>query len=267
MDLLNQFISNLGISNTTLIFLIIIAFSAGFIDSVVGGGGLIMLPGLFNFLPNIQIPSLLGTNKIVSITGTSLAAYNYSKNLKFNWYWLLPAFAGAIIFAIAGGWLATVVPTQIFRPIILGFLLWVFYLSFFNQKLSSDKLENKNNQNIKMIIFCSVIGFYDGLIGPGTGVFLIFGMVKFFNYNFLQASANAKIINVGSNLGALIFFIPNGYFLGQIALILIFCNMVGALLGSSLAIARGSKFVKFIFQIMVIVLLAKFIYDSIVILF
>lgn len=266
MEIINIISSELSIPLAKIIILIIIAFSAGFVDAVVGGGGLILVPGLINVLPNFPIPTLFGTNKIASVAGTTLAAYKYSQKVKFNWRWLFPAFILSVFSAIVGGALASVVPTHIFRPIILVFLLWVAYLSFFPKKIKDVTVNVAYSNHYKIIGVCSLIAFYDGFIGPGTGVFLIFVFVQYFGQSFLQASANAKLINVASNIGALIFFIPSGHFLWKIALLLLICNVGGAYLGSYLAIAKGSKFVGMLFKIMVSLLLARFLYDSVLIL-
>lgn len=242
-----------------------IAFSAGFVDAVVGGGGLIMVPGLINLFPNLPIPTLFGTNKVASIVGTSTAVWRYAKSVPFQWRWLLPAFLITILFAGFGGWLATQVSPQIFRPVILIFLLIVAWMSFRPSPLHHEHTDKEDTAiNIyAIVVMCAVIGFYDGFIGPGTGVFLIYGFVRFFRLDFLYASAHAKMINVASNLGALAYFIPTGNVVWGLALMLAACNMSGAYLGSQMAIARGAPFVRWFFRVMVVALVGKFSWDSI----
>lgn len=266
MEIINLLTDQLGLPLSTIILIIFVSFSAGFVDAVVGGGGLIMVPGLLTLLPNINIPTLFGTNKIASITGTAVATYKFSRKVQLNWFWLLPAFIISVVCAIMGGKLATIVPTNVFRPIILFFLLWVVYLTFFPKKvLTKTEVHQENTINrTKIISLCGLIAFYDGFIGPGTGIFLIFVFVQYFGLDFLVASAHAKVINVASNVGALIYFIPNGHFIGKLAILLIICNVSGSYLGSAMAIAKGAKFVQVFFRVMVSLLLVKFIYDTII---
>lgn len=264
---------SLSLSMWLIAGLTTLAFMAGFMDAIVGGGGLMMVPGLLTFLPSVPIPVIFGTNKLASVAGTTTASLRFAKSVPLQWSWLAWSFLAALICAIAGGKLATMVAPQIFRPLILMFLLLVAWLNVRPMKL----LPTTSTSNIEVIpwwkgfwgivLTCSLIGFYDGFIGPGTGVFLIFAFVRGFGLNFLQASAHAKWINMASNIGALIYFLPYGLVIWQLAIILALANMSGAYWGAHLAIKKGARFIQIFFRVIVGALLIKFAWDTFNLLF
>ena len=245
------------------IFLVLAAGFAGFVDAVAGGGGLIQLPALLIGLHEKPIPLILGTNKVPAIFGTTSAAINYIKNvkpdLKVTLYMAVPAFLGSM----SGARLAAEVPKNVFRPLILILLILVSVYTFFRPHFGmEEKLRFSAKRTKWVVALCGVvIGFYDGIFGPGTGTFLIFLLVGLIGYAFIKASATAKIVNIATNLGALISFQITGHIWWKIGLALAVANIAGAIAGSHLAIRGGSKLVRQFFLIVSVILIAKVGYD------
>ncbi|MCA6590354.1 MAG: sulfite exporter TauE/SafE family protein [Pseudanabaena sp.] len=239
------------------------AFVAGLVDAVVGGGGLIQLPALLIMLPQTAIASILGTSKFVSIAGTTIAVQQYAKQQKIEWQNTIPAMVTAFIFSFLGARVTSLLNPSLMRPVILGLLIAVAIYTF-NKKdfglLQISKLSQSQQWLYSVAIGC-VIGFYDGFFGPGTGSFLIFAFVGIFGYSFLAASASAKVINFATNLAAILYFASTNniiYFLGVPMAI---CNILGAFVGTKLAIKNGSQFVRKLFLIIVSLLILKLGYD------
>jgi uncharacterized membrane protein YfcA len=239
------------------------AFVAGLVDAVVGGGGLIQLPALLIMLPQTAITSILGTSKFVSIAGTTIAVQQYAKQQKIEWQNTIPAMVTAFIFSFLGARVTSLLNPSLMRPVILGLLIAVAIYTF-NKKdfglLQISKLSQSQQWLYSVAIGC-VIGFYDGFFGPGTGSFLIFAFVGIFGYSFLAASASAKVINFATNLAAILYFASTNniiYFLGVPMAI---CNILGAFVGTKLAIKNGSQFVRKLFLIIVSLLILKLGYD------
>ena len=250
-------------SIANVIFLALASGFAGFVDAVAGGGGLVQLPALLIGLQDKSIPLILGTNKVPSIFGTTSAAINYFKKVKpdlhVTAYMALPAFAGSM----AGAGLASRVPTNIFRPIILALLILVSLYTFFRPHLGMDENLRFSRQKTNLIVaLCGlVIGFYDGIFGPGTGTFLVFLLVGLVGYAFLKASATAKIVNIATNFGAILSFQFTGHIWWRIGLLLAIANVAGGIAGSHLAIKGGSRLVRKFFLVVSVILIAKIGYD------
>ena len=235
------------------------ALAAGFIDAVVGGGGLIQVPALFAFVPNGSAGSLFGTNKISSISGTFVAALRYARGVRLDWNPLVPAIIGALIFSWLGAAAVSYLPRALVQPVVLGLLIPVAILTFRHRELGAHHVPRHSvvQQRLMGLLTGVLLGFYDGFFGPGTGAFLIFIFVRFFGYDFLHASASSKLINLTTNFAALAFFIPAGEFFLLAAVVMAVCNVAGAWLGSHLAIRRGSAFVRRFFLILLIALIVK----------
>lgn len=247
----------------TIVFLVIAAGFAGFIDAIAGGGGLIQLPALLLGISEKSIPTILGTNKVISIFGTTSAAANYFKkvrpNLRLTLYMSIPAFFGSVI----GARLASSVPTEIFEPLIISLLIAVAIYTWRRPDLGlSERLRFTQRKRHQIVVALGlVIGFYDGIFGPGTGSFLVFLLVGLVGYAFLKASATAKIVNVATNLGAIITFQLTGNIWWQLGLALALANVCGAIIGSKVAISGGSPLVRKVFLFVVTILIAKVGYD------
>lgn len=240
------------------------AFAAGFVDAVVGGGGLIQVPALFSMMPGFSPVSLLGTNKLASIFGTSAAAINYAKRVEFRLGIVLPATIAAFMLAFAGAFCVSLLSTEAVRKALPFVLIAVAVYTF--RKKNLGHVNSPHYDGIKERCFAAstggLIGFYDGFFGPGTGSFLVFSFVRIFGLDFLTASATAKVVNVACNLAALLCFWHGGHVMWQLGLSMALFNTLGSLLGSRLAIARGSEFVRKLFLFIVCLLILKTAYDG-----
>lgn len=244
--------------------LAVAAFGAGFIDAVVGGGGLIQVPALFSALPNTPPAMLLGTNKLAGIWGTGAAAVNFARRIKVAWSAAVPAAFAAFVFSFLGAYTVTKIPPDFLRKLLPFILVAVALYTLKKKDFGSIHAPLHEGWKEKAIAVCigGGIGFYDGFFGPGTGSFLVFLFVRFFGFDFLSASAMAKIVNVACNLAALLWFWYSGHLLWQIGLIMAVCNVAGSLVGSRLAIKNGSGFVRKIFLLVVSALILKTGYDA-----
>lgn len=243
----------------TGLFLLAASFFAGFVDSIAGGGGLIQLPALLIGLPNSGTAEVLGTNKLSAVFGTSAAAVMYRKEIKPDVKILLGMGAPAFIGSAGGAVLASRIPTSSMRPMVLVLLIIVAIYTWFKPDLG--KLENLRHQPKQRIQIAAIagliIGFYDGIFGPGTGSFLMLILVVSLGYAFITASAIAKVVNVATNVGAILVFGINGAVIWQIGIILGVANISGAIIGSKLAIKGGSTLVRKVFLIVTIILIVR----------
>jgi uncharacterized membrane protein YfcA len=246
----------------TLLLLVAAGLAAGWIDAVVGGGGLLQLPVLL-LVPGITPVQALATNKLGSVFGTATSAVTYYRRAHPDLRTALPMAAVALAGSFGGAMVATVLPPSVFKPIIVAALVAVALFTAFRPtvgELTALRHHGRTHHAVAALIGL-VIGFYDGLIGPGTGSFLIIAMVVFLGYNFLAASAKAKIVNLATNLGALAFFLPSGHLLWGLGLVLGVANMVGGYLGARMAVSRGSRFIRVVFLVVVGALILRLGYD------
>ncbi|MCU6434346.1 TSUP family transporter [Undibacterium sp. Jales W-56] len=249
---------------TDILLLACAAFFAGLVDAVVGGGGLIQLPALFVALPNVAPATLLGTSKLAGIWGTTVAARNYVKIVRVRWAMVLPAALVAFILSFAGAFTVTHLPPTYLRK-ALPFILVAVALYTFKKKdfgTSHTPLFTADKERWMAMLVGGGIGFYDGFFGPGTGSFLMFLFVRLFGYDFLSASAVAKIINVACNAAALLWFGYSGHIIWQTGLAMAVCGVLGSLSGSRMAIQYGSGFVRKMFLLVVLALICKTTYDG-----
>jgi len=239
------------------------ALLAGFIDAVVGGGGLIQIPALFVLLPETAPATLLGTNKFSSIWGTGSATWQYLRRVPMEWRATLPTAAAALLFGFLGARTAAHVPITWFRPLVLVLLVGVLIYTLWQKNLGQLHAPRLSRQGQLWagLATGTAIGFYDGLFGPGTGSFLIFAFVGIFGFSFLAASAAAKLVNVVTNLAALAYFVSAGYVRYDLAIPMALFNVAGSLLGTTLAIRKGSAFVRALFLIVVSALILRFAWD------
>lgn len=186
------------------------AFSllAGFVDAVVGGGGLIQLPAALLLLPGVPVPTVLGTNKFASFFGTSIAAQRLAQHLQVDWPTVVPAAVAAFAFAFVGSFAVTLLDSALLRPLVLTLLVVVALYVFIVKDLGLVHRPKHVPHKARWlgILVGSALGFYDGFFGPGTGSFLIFAFVGIFGFDFLSASASAKVINVATNVASLVYF-------------------------------------------------------------
>lgn len=241
-----------------LLLLLLAAFAAGWIDAVVGGGGMLQLPALL-LVPGMTPLNALATNKLASLLGTATSSVSYYRSIRPSLRTALPMAGIALVAAVGGASLAASLPAEVFKPIILVALVVVALITIFKPALGAvTRLKYRGVKHVALAGAAgAAIGFYDGLIGPGTGTFLVIALVALLGYDFLMASAHAKIVNLATNLGALLLFIPLGAVLWPLGLTMGAANIVGSLLGSRMAIKRGARFVRVLFLIIVAALVVK----------
>lgn len=240
------------------------AFCAGFVDAVVGGGGLIQIPALFAAYPAATPATLFGTNKLASIVGTSSAAVQYSRRVTIPWRVALPGAVAALIGSWYGAKAVAYLPPTVLRPLILVLLVLVALYTFYKKELGTVSTEPEHGARSTLIALGigAAIGFYDGFFGPGTGSFLIFLFIRLLGMDFLRASVTAKILNVATNLAAIAFFAANVELMWKLAAVMAVCNLSGAVTGSRAALRHGVGFVRKMFLGVVSVLIAKLAYDT-----
>ena len=241
------------------LFLAIASGFAGFVDAVAGGGGLIQLPALIVGLPNKELPLILGTNKVPSIFGTAAAARNYFKNIKPDIPLTLSMMGPAFIGSMGGASLAAAVPKDFFKPFIVFLLIAVAIYTWLKPELGmNENLKYTHKKRLAIVALIGLlIGFYDGIFGPGTGTFLVFFLVSGIGYAFLKASGTAKLVNISTNAGAILSFQLTGHIWWQLGLLLAFANVTGAIIGSRLAIKGGSPLVRKVFLAVTFLLIAR----------
>ena len=245
------------------IFLALAAGMAGFVDAIAGGGGLIQLPALLIGLSNKPIPMILGTNKVPAIFGTSFSAAAYFKRVKPDLHLTLSMAIPAFIGSASGARLASEFPKSVFRPVIIVLLLLVAIYTWKRPQLGMEENLKFTPQVRRIVVggFGFVIGFYDGIFGPGTGSFLLFILVGVVGYAFLKASATAKLVNIATNLAAILTFSFTGHIWWKVGFILAIANVTGSIFGARLAIKGGSPLVRKVFLVMTFLLIAKVGYD------
>lgn len=235
-------------STFTMVMMGIAAACAGWVDAVVGGGGLIQIPALLLGFPHVAPVQILATNKVSSICGTSASAATYYRRVKPDLKTAVPlsllAFAGALI----GASLVSRISSAAFNPIILVVLIGVGGYTLFKPRLGA-KTALRFSGHRHVLAAAGVgfaIGIYDGALGPGTGSFLVFALVGLLGYAFLQASAKAKIANMATNLASLVIFIPQGAVMWKVGLLMGVGNLAGGYVGARTAVAQGARFVRFV---------------------
>lgn len=243
----------------TVVLLALAGFSAGWIDAVVGGGGLIQLPALVLGFPGASPVQVLATNKAASVCGTTVSSATYYRRVKPDPYTFLPLMAFAFAGAVGGAVVASLIPKSAFNPIILAVLVIVGTYTLVRPRAGhlTDLRFVGHHHTAAAVLTGVVIGFYDGALGPGTGSFFLFALVGWLGYNFLEASAKARMANWATNVAALCVFIPQGAVMWKIGLVMGGCNVLGAYLGARTAVARGSAFVRVIFLVVITVFIVR----------
>lgn len=246
-----------------LSLLCVAAFFAGFVDAIVGGGGLIQLPAALVILPFFPVASVVGSLKIPSFTGTSAAIWQYLKRVDINWKLVAVICTLAFFASFGGSYLLTRVSNAFMKPVLLVVLTLVAIYTYtkkdFGQKEEHDLSDEK--QLRRSILISLIIGFYDGFIGPGAGSFLILAFIAFLHFDFLHASAHAKLINLATNLGSIVLFIAKGNIIWSIALPMAAANSLGGFAGARLAVAKGNKFIRVFFLVVIVGILIRFCWD------
>ncbi|MFI0778072.1 sulfite exporter TauE/SafE family protein [Streptomyces sp. NPDC021212] len=250
----------------TLLLLCLAAGAAGWIDAVVGGGGLLLLPALLVGLPGFPPAFVLGTNKAIAIWGTTGAAVTYTRKTPVDVRIAVRIGIAAAIGSLAGASLASGIDGAVLRPLIMVVLLAVLAFVLLRPAFgTAPALTGPLSRHRVLAAVLGVglgIGFYDGLIGPGTGTFLVIALAATLGMDLVTSSATAKVVNVCTNLGALVTFGSQGTVLWGLAALLACFNLAGGMVGARMALKRGSGFVRGVLVLVVVSLVVKLGYDQ-----
>ncbi|HSD05707.1 sulfite exporter TauE/SafE family protein [Flavobacterium sp.] len=246
-----------------IILLCLAAFFAGFIDAIVGGGGLIQTPMGLILLPNLPVSTVIGSLKIPAFSGTSFAGYQYMKKVDINWKILSVMMLVACPSAFLGSTLLTHVSNDFMKPLLLVVLSSLAIYTYAKKNFGQHQERNiaPKTQILNAIGISFIVGLYDGFIGPGTGSFLVVAFIAIMGFDFLHASANAKMVNLATNFGSICLFMFKGKIIWAIALPMAASNAAGGWIGAKLAINKGNNFIRIFFLIVVIGTLIRFAYD------
>jgi uncharacterized protein len=238
---------------TVLALLALAGFAAGFVDAVVGGGGLIQLPAILLGLPHASTVQVLATNKLAAISGTTVAAGTYYRRIRPDPRTFLPLMLLAFAGSAAGALVASRIPREAFDPIVLVVLVVVGGYVLLRPELGEQTaLRFAGHRHLVAAMGTGLaIGFYDGALGPGTGSFFVFTLVGLLGYSFLEASAKARLANWATNAAALCIFLTQGAVVWKVGLVMAVCNVAGGYLGARTAVARGTRFVRIFFVLVV----------------
>jgi uncharacterized protein len=237
---------------------------AGFVDAIVGGGGLVLVPALFAVYPSAPPATLLGTNKGGAVWGTAWASVQFARRVSLRWRALLPAVAAALAGSFVGAWTVTQVSAEGLKralPFVLGAVLVYTLVRKELGRHHAPRFEGAREALVASAIGAA-IGFYDGFFGPGTGSFFVFLFVRALGYDFLNASASAKLLNTATNAAALVLFAWKGHVWWHLAAVIAVANVAGSLVGTRLALKHGAGFVRGVFIVVVTLLIAKTAYDA-----
>ncbi|WP_042357690.1 TSUP family transporter [Bacillus rubiinfantis] len=249
-----------GLDPQLLLILIVLGFLAAFVDSVVGGGGLISLPALL--FAGLHPAAAVATNKLFGTVGSLTSTLMFYRSGKLDIKSLYKLFPLVFISAMAGAWTVHLINPEVLKPLILIMLAGVAIYTVFRKNWGNTSTYKKLSMRyfVLFLILISAIGFYDGFLGPGTGSFLLFAYLML-GFDFVKAAGNAKFINFTSGIAALIMFICLGQVHYEYGLPMAAAGIAGSMCGSRFAIRRGSGYVRALFITITFLLLAKNIYD------
>lgn len=246
-----------------LYLLCLFAFLAGFIDSIVGGGGLVQIPAFFVLYPQLSVPNVISTNRLASAVGTAVAAVHYARNVRIPWRTVFFAGITAAVFSYLGATVQSMLPSAVLKPVILVLIVLIAIYTY--RKKDFGQREQLRVSAARLPWYAAgvgvLLGFYNGFVGPGTGSMLVFAFVSVIGYNFLSASAISKVVNVIADSSSLIFFFINKTILFHLALPMMACNVAGSYIGSRMAVLRGNAFIRQVFLIVVAGIVARFAWD------
>jgi uncharacterized protein len=258
----------LPVSLAALVFLIVAAGVAGWVDAVVGGGGLIQLPALVIAVPqDVSTPYILGTNKLSSFFGTLSASWVYLRSIRVQLNLLIPLVAGAFGGSAVGAALSRYVPREILTPVVLVAVVAVAVYTLLKPKMGLEHAP-RHTGNVavgwRSVAIGVAVGFYDGILGPGTGSFFVILLVAVLGFGFLQASVNAKIANLTTNLAALVVYGVHGEVILILGVAMALANMAGGFIGARMATRNGNGFVRIVFLVVLSLLVVKLAWDTVV---
>ena len=234
-------------------------FAAGLIDSIVGGGGLVLTPAMLNLHPGLNILQAIGTQRTSSIMGTSVAAWNYLRKIHIERWILLPACAAAMAASAIGVQFAKRLDPDLLKWTVLAICVILAVYTVFRKDLGlkEDRRFHPKHESLAALSIGTATGFYNGLIGPGTGTIMVFAFVSFLGLDFLKSSAVSKAANVSADISSWTVLMLSGFVLWVLAVPLIIGNMLGSYIGSHMAIRKGQTFVRAVFLVIVLALIAR----------
>jgi uncharacterized protein len=232
---------------------------AGFVDAVVGGGGLVQLPALVVAFPGAAPVQVLATNKLAGSCGTSVSSVTYYRRVRPDPRTFIPLMTVAFVGSVAGAIVASHISKAAFNPIILVALVVVGAYVLLKPDIGRvTNLRFAGHRHTAAAVSAGlVIGFYDGALGPGTGSFFVFTLVGLLGYNFLEASAKARLANWATNVAALLVFAVQGAVMWRVGLVVGLCNLLGSYVGARTAVSKGSGFVRVFFVVVVVAFIVK----------
>jgi uncharacterized membrane protein YfcA len=251
------------LDTVSLIILCITALASGFLDAVVGGGGLLQLPVMLILFPQASHVNLVASTKTASMFGSLAAAWQYMKTVKINWRQILVIGICAALASVGGTLVLKQIPSTYFKLLLWFIIVALMLYSLYKKELGAnmDAQKSLNTTTLVLVAFGIGIGFYNGAIGPGTGLLLVLGLVKFLHLDFLHASAYGKILNAIADFGGVVSFLIQGVIVPQLVLPLLICFLIGNTVGSKMAIARGNSFIRNAFFVVMALLLCRLAWD------
>ena len=249
---------------TELVVLSLASLFAGFVDAVGGGGGLVLVPALFGVFPGAAPATLFGTNKAASVWGTGWATWQYASRVQMPWASLWPAALAALVGSGAGAWCVTVADPTLLRRALPFVLLAVLIYTLARRNLGREhapRYQGRTQAAVASAI-AFALGVYDGFFGPGTGSLLVFLFVRLLGFDFLHASASAKLLNTVTNASALLLFAYKGHVWWHLAALMAVANVIGSLIGTRMALRHGAPFVRAVFVCVVALLIVKTVWDG-----
>ncbi|SDB91218.1 hypothetical protein GA0111570_10838 [Raineyella antarctica] len=242
--------------------LVAVAFVAGWVDAVVGGGGLIQLPALLLGLPaDTPVATISGTNKISSFAGTTSATLTYLRRIRVDWRDVLPLMAGAAVGSAIGARMVTYLPKEWFTPFVLLALLvvggYLWRRPTFG--LESHRRYEGRGLAVRSATIGLGVGVYDGFLGPGTGTFFVILIVGVLGYGFLEATARAKLANMTTNIAAIATLA--GHINWPLGLMMAVANVTGGLTGARMALRHGNGFIRKVLLVVVAALVVRLSFD------
>ena len=250
---------------TEMYILLPLTFVAAMLNASVGGGGLVLIPGMFALFPSTTPAVLLATEKCAGVTGLASASIQYARRIKLPWRLVIMAAIAAFSGAHFGARTIAILPSTWVKPFVVLLLIVMFLYTWFKPDFGKQDahIPISRNDLIRGLLIGTAIGFYEGFFGPGAGSFLIFLFVRVFHFDFMRATACAKVVNMSTNLGALTYFIPAGLVMFDLAIPMVAAMITGSIAGSHLAMKGGNRWLRRLFLILVISLLAKLVVDLI----
>ncbi len=236
---------------------------AGFIDAVVGGGGLVQVPLLFILFPELSHVQVIATNRFASIAGTTVAAVQYIRHVGIDTTFVLVAGISAGLSSFGGTFAMGLVSSEVFKPMLLCIIVVLAIYTLIRKDLGIEHAPRYDGKKLWIMnaLIGTVLGFYNGFIGPGTGTLLVFAFVTILQVGFLQGSASAKIVNAMADFASLIGFFISGSIVYKVAVPMMVSNMLGGYIGSKAAILKGNRFIRYVFLFVLTLLIVRMCWD------